>query len=126
MSVKGQPYAACRRWAVLCRRFDAPSATVSASESVVGQRARNGVVEDWAKLLDTLVTASKQRYVCPLNLALAYIGVGDTTQFYRALGQAVDEHSFIITVGVLRVDPVFDFARKDPRFTALWKKTGLP
>ena len=78
------------------------------------------------KLLDTLVTASKQRYVCPLNLALAYIGVGDTTQFYRALGQAVDEHSFIITVGVLRVDPVFDFARKDPRFTALWKKTGLP
>jgi eukaryotic-like serine/threonine-protein kinase len=78
------------------------------------------------KLLDTLVALAKQRYVCPLNLALAYIGVGDTTQFYRALGQAVDEHSFIITVGVLRVDPVFDFARTDPRFRALWKKTGLP
>ena len=85
-----------------------------------GQRARA------RKLLDTLATIAKGRYVSPLNFAIANLGVGDTTQFYRALGEAVDEHSFIITVGVLRVDPIFDFARNDPRFIALWKKTGLP
>jgi len=78
------------------------------------------------KLLDTLATIAKERYVSPLNLAIGYLGVRDTAQFYRALGQAVDEHSFIITVGVLRVDPIFDFARNDPRFIALWNKTGLP
>jgi hypothetical protein len=88
--------------------------------------ARGGDPVKAKALLDTLVTMSKQRFVSPHNLAIAYAGIGDKEQFYQWLEQAIDEHSFIVNVSVLRVDPVFDFARKEPRFVALFKKTGLP
>jgi serine/threonine-protein kinase len=85
-----------------------------------GQKAKAKVY------LDTLLAESKKRFISPHNLAIGYLGVGDTAQFYHALGEAVDDHSFIVSVAVLRVDPFFDFARRDPRFISLWKKTGLP
>ncbi len=88
--------------------------------------AHDGQHAQAKKLFDSLLISSKERYISPHNMAIAYLGIGDTVQFYNALAQTVDEHAFIITVGVLRVDPIFDFARKDPRFIAIWKKTGLP
>jgi serine/threonine protein kinase/tetratricopeptide (TPR) repeat protein len=77
-------------------------------------------------LMDTLLAAAKARYVSPHNLAIAYLGVGDTVKFYEELDKTVDERAFIVSVGVLRVDPFFDFARNDPRFRAIFAKTGLP
>jgi hypothetical protein len=47
-------------------------------------------------------------------------------KFYEELDKTVDERAFIVSVGVLRVDPFFDFARNDPRFRAIFAKTGLP
>ncbi len=77
-------------------------------------------------LLDTLVQMSTNRYVSPHNLAIAYAGVGDTLRFYEYLEKSVNDHAFIVTVGVMRYDPFFDFAQHDPRFIALVKRTGLP
>jgi Tfp pilus assembly protein PilF len=88
--------------------------------------ARAGQRDHATKLLDTLLAASKSRYVAPHNLAIAYIAVGDTVNFYRALERTVDERAFNITVSSLRVDPFFDFARTDARFKAIFAKTGLP
>ena len=70
--------------------------------------------------------AAANQYVSPHNLAIAFAGVGDTLRFYDYLEKTVNEHAFIVTVGVLRYDQFFDFAQHDPRFIALAKKTGLP
>jgi predicted nucleic acid-binding protein len=78
------------------------------------------------RLLDTLIALAKERYVSPHNLAIAYLGVGDTANFYRSLEATVADHAFIITPGVLKIDPVFAFAKQDPRFAALVRKTELP
>jgi predicted nucleic acid-binding protein len=78
------------------------------------------------RLLDTLVALAKERYVSPHNLAIAYLGVGDTANFYRSLEATVADHAFIITPGVLKIDPVFAFAKNNQRFAALMRKTGLP
>jgi tetratricopeptide (TPR) repeat protein len=77
------------------------------------------------RLLDTLISLAKARYVSPHNLAIAYLGVGDTANFYRSLEATVSDHAFIITPGVLKIDPVFAFAKQDPRFADLIRKTGL-
>jgi Flp pilus assembly protein TadD len=88
--------------------------------------SRDGQLAQARKLLDTLLTLSKERYVSAHNLAIAYLGVGDTANFYRSLEATVTEHAFIITPGVLKIDPLFDVVKKDPRFEALVRKTGLP
>ncbi len=87
---------------------------------------RDGRSAEARSLMDTLLVKSGQRYISPHNLAIAYLGVGDTAKFYRELERTVDERAFIVSVGVLRVDPFFDFAHADPRFGAIFAKTGLP
>jgi TolB-like protein/Flp pilus assembly protein TadD/predicted Ser/Thr protein kinase len=87
---------------------------------------RDGRRDEARSLMDTLLAAAKARYVSPHNLAIAYLGVGDTAKFYQELDRTVDERAFIVSVGVLRVDPFFDFARNDPRFRATFAKTDLP
>ncbi len=94
--------------------------------ALVYATARGSEAAKAKSLLDTLLSMSKQRFVSPHNLAIAYAGIGDKEQFYHWLERAIDEHSFIVNVSVLRVDPVFDFVRKEPRFAALFNKTGLP
>ncbi len=88
--------------------------------------ARDGRKEAARRSFDSLLVVARERYVSPHNMAIAYIAMGDTANFYRALEQAVDEKAFNITVSVLRVDPFFDFAKSDPRYRTIFAKTGLP
>jgi serine/threonine protein kinase/Tfp pilus assembly protein PilF len=88
--------------------------------------ARGGEPTKAHALLDTLLAMSNQRFVSPHNLAIAYAGIGDKEHFYQWLERAIDGHSFIVNVNVLRLDPIFDFVRKESRFVTLFKKTGLP
>ncbi len=94
--------------------------------SVVYALGRGGRTAEATALLDTLLDMSKHRFISPYNLAIAYAGTGNSEQFYQWLERAIDEHSFMVTVGVLRVDQVFDFVRKQQRFVDLFKRTGLP
>jgi serine/threonine-protein kinase len=88
--------------------------------------SRGGQRAEASALLDTLTAMSERRFISPYNLAIAYAGTGDKEKFYHWLERAIDEHSFMVSVGVLRVDPVFDFVRKEQRFIDLFKRTGLP
>lgn len=54
---------------------------------------------------------------------LAYVGIGDKEKLFSALQQASQERSNSLTA--LKVDPMYDPFRADPRFQALLRRVGL-
>ena len=73
-------------------------------------------------VLDELIELSKTRYTSAFALALAYAGAGDRTEALSHLEAAFDERSD--TMAVLRVYPVVDALRNEPRFKELLRKVG--
>jgi TolB-like protein/Tfp pilus assembly protein PilF/tRNA A-37 threonylcarbamoyl transferase component Bud32 len=73
--------------------------------------------------LDELMTLSTQRYTSAFAMAVAYAGVGDREQALSHLEAAFDERSD--TMAVIRVYPVLDSLREEPRFKALLRKIGV-
>jgi hypothetical protein len=59
----------------------------------------------------------------PDAIALVYIGLADKEKAFEWLQRAVTERSPTITT--LKIDPVFDDLRSDPRFASLIKQIGL-
>jgi serine/threonine protein kinase/tetratricopeptide (TPR) repeat protein len=75
------------------------------------------------KTLDELRDLSKQRYTSAFALAVAYAGAGDAEQALSALEVAFAERSD--TMAVLRVYPVVDGLRNEPRFKDLLARVGI-
>lgn len=83
--------------------------------AVTGRRAE---VE---KLLDQLNELSKQRYVPAAYMAEIYVGLGEKEKAFVWLQKMSDEHvNFAI-----KVNPVFDPLRSDPRFAELLRRMNL-
>jgi TolB-like protein/DNA-binding winged helix-turn-helix (wHTH) protein len=74
--------------------------------------------------LDELINLSRKRYVSSYDLALAWLGAGDTDQAMALLTQAVDERCPRATF--LGLDPRFDRLRRDPRFKTLAVRVAPP
>ncbi|HEY6264249.1 MAG TPA: protein kinase [Candidatus Acidoferrum sp.] len=75
------------------------------------------------KLLDELISISKQRYVAPAYMAIPCIGLGQKDQAFDWLEKAYDDRSDWMVL--LQTDPVFDPIRSDPRFQNLLRKVGV-
>ena len=75
------------------------------------------------KLLDKLKTLAKRRYVSPHDIAIIYIGLGEKDRAFEWLEKAYAEHALLVN---LKVDPVYDSLRSDPRFSGLVRRVGLP
>jgi len=73
------------------------------------------------KILDQLKELSKQRYVAAYSFALVYLGLGDKEQALRWLEQSYQDRAGS-DIGYIRVDPLLDPLRGDPRFEALAEK----
>jgi tetratricopeptide (TPR) repeat protein len=84
---------------------------------------RNGNRSEAEKVLAQLRTLSKSGYVSSYAIALVYIGLADKEKAFEWLQRAVTERSPSITT--LKVDPVFDDLRSDPRFVFLIRQIGL-
>ncbi len=85
---------------------------------------RAGRAEEARGTLRQLEELSGQRYVSPFDVALVQIGLGDEDRAFEWLEKAYKERStWLIT---LKVDPIFDKLRADPRFTGLVRRIGLP
>jgi hypothetical protein len=57
-------------------------------------------------------------------MALVHVGLKDDDQAFTSLEAAYQErHPYLI---FLKVEPVFDRLRTDPRFVELEKRVGLP
>ena len=63
------------------------------------------------------------KYQSPLNIALNYAFAGDDSEALDWLERAVDEHTPWLPE--MKIDPMWDAVRSQPRFIALLKKIGL-
>src|SRR5437763_616784 len=73
------------------------------------------------KILDQLKKLSQERYVSAYSFALVYLGLGDKEEALRWLEQSYQDRAGS-DIGFIRVDPLLDPLRGDPRFEALAEK----
>jgi len=93
--------------------------------SVLGVLARayglSGNKMEAEKILDQLKKLSQERYVSAYSFALVYLGLGDKEEALRWLEQSYQDRAGS-DIGFIRVDPLLDPLRGDPRFEALAEK----
>jgi tetratricopeptide (TPR) repeat protein len=90
--------------------------------ALLGQAyARSGKRDEAQKILERLTEQGKTRYVSAYNMALMFLGLGDKEHAIAALERAYAEGAGndIITI---KVDPMLDDLRGQPRFEALVQK----
>ena len=85
--------------------------------------ARNGQREKALGILEELKRVPEGRYQASTMIAQVYLGLGEIDQAFDWLRQGLEERSFWNIL--LKVDPVYDVIRPDPRFQALLRTVGL-
>jgi DNA-binding winged helix-turn-helix (wHTH) protein/TolB-like protein/Tfp pilus assembly protein PilF len=75
------------------------------------------------EILTELDKLSTQKYVASAPVAIIYIGLGEKDRALERLEKAYDERLW--EMGMLKVLPVFDPLRSDPRFTVLLRRVNL-
>ena len=76
------------------------------------------------KVLDELLKLNESRYVTPAAMVNVYIGLGDNDKAFEWLEKAYQERSNF--VAYLKVFPILDPLRSDPRYNNLLGRVGLP
>lgn len=66
------------------------------------------------QMLTQLESLSKRQYVSSYFLAMIHLGLGDPDRMFECLEKAYEERSG--SLAFLRVEPILDGVRKDPRF----------
>jgi TolB-like protein/Tfp pilus assembly protein PilF len=90
---------------------------------LVSAYANAGRRSDALRLLEELQTRNQIGYVPPGAFVIAYLGLDDREQVFAWLEQAYKEQSNILQY--LKVHPIFDPVRNDPRFPDLVRRVGL-
>ncbi len=80
-----------------------------------------GRKDEAIKIRDELETLSKQRYVSAYSFALVYLGLGDKDEALHRLEKSYEDRAGE-SLRFIRVDPLLDPLRGDPRFDALAEK----
>ncbi len=86
--------------------------------------ALSGKRDEAQKSLTELKEISKEEYVPPYDLALLCTGLGEKKQALEWLKEAYEEHSQKLYM--LKVEPVFDSLRSEPKFQDLIQRLGFP
>ncbi len=95
------------------------------SLAMLGQAyARQGKTDEARKVLTRLREEAKSRYVSPYALAVVLTALGDKARAIDELEHGYDDAGFYISL--IKVDPLFDDLRGDPRFEALVQKITGP
>lgn len=84
---------------------------------------RCGAPKPAREALARVLEMQKQHSHNPTVIATAYLGVGDTERAFDWLDEAYQQRSNELTK--LKVDPIFDPLRNDPRFKDLLRRVGL-
>jgi TolB-like protein/Tfp pilus assembly protein PilF len=85
-----------------------------------GRAGHTGKARD---ILERLTRDMPARYVPAANVAIAHIGLRNVEEAFKWLERAYAERSQALTY--LKVDPVYDPLRSDPRFADLLHRVGL-
>jgi DNA-binding winged helix-turn-helix (wHTH) protein/TolB-like protein/Flp pilus assembly protein TadD len=75
------------------------------------------------KVLGELKELAKHRYVSASNIALVYVGLGETNQALDWLEKAGDERD--VHLSFLKVNSLWESIRTEPRFTSLLQRAGF-
>jgi tetratricopeptide (TPR) repeat protein len=117
LQVKGQLAEAIAEYRKATELDDDPFAL-----ALLGQAyARSGQSDDAKKILARLNEEAKSRYVAAYGLAVVFLGLGDKSRAMDELDRAYRENDGNDIYNV-RVDPLLDDLRGDPRFEALAEK----
>jgi serine/threonine-protein kinase len=83
-----------------------------------------GKKEEARKILKELIERKKTEKIKYFSLALIYAGLKEKDRAFEMLERSIQEREDDITF--LKVNPLLDNLRDDPRFNELLKKIGLP
>jgi tetratricopeptide (TPR) repeat protein len=86
--------------------------------------AISGKRDEALKTLDQLKETSRQRYVREYSFAVVYAELGEKDQALQWLEKGYQDRADDLTL--LKVDPLLDKLRSDPRLADLVKRVGLP
>jgi predicted RND superfamily exporter protein len=75
------------------------------------------------QILDNLEARSKEKYISPYYLAALCVTLGETDRGFELLDKAYRDEDFWIRE--LKVDPLFEDVRSDPRYDMMLKKLRL-
>ena len=85
--------------------------------------ARMGKKDQARKITDQMLQL-KDRYVSPATIGTVYAAQGESDRAFELFERAFRERDSLLVL--LRVDPMFDEVRSDPRFADLVRRVGLP
>jgi eukaryotic-like serine/threonine-protein kinase len=77
------------------------------------------------KVLDQLNAISEQKYVPAISRVRVYVGLGDKEKAFEWLGKAYEDRSIGSSFVTIKMDPIYDPLRSDPRFTDLLRRMNL-
>jgi eukaryotic-like serine/threonine-protein kinase len=77
------------------------------------------------KVLGQLNELSKEKYVSPFAAAQIYAGIGEKDKTFEWLEKAYEDRSIGSSFVNVKVDPIFDPLRSDPRFADLLRRMNL-
>jgi len=86
--------------------------------------ARSGERNRALQVIEELRSVSNHKYTTAVGFARVYAGLGDKEQAFAWLNKAYEERSSGLYL--LKVDPIWDPLRSDPRFSDLLRRIGLP
>ncbi len=85
--------------------------------------AASGRKGEALKILDEMRGMAGQKYISPFDLAILYTGLGDRERALEELNRAYEERAgWLITI---KVEPLFDPLRSDPRFQDILRRMKL-
>jgi TolB-like protein/Tfp pilus assembly protein PilF len=93
-------------------------ATACGAIAIAGRRERA------RELLAELKEVSKTRYVCPYEIGVVHLNLGERDEAFRYLEQGFRDRS--ICMPLTKIDPRLDSVRSDPRYIDLVKRLAFP
>jgi TolB-like protein/Tfp pilus assembly protein PilF len=85
--------------------------------------ARLGERAQAVRILEELKARSKQQSVSPFGFAIIYLGLGKKDQAFEWLEKSYQERELIF-LSTLKLDPMWDPLRSDPRFADILRRIG--
>lgn len=83
-----------------------------------------GKREKAVKGINNRIENSEQSYVSPAIIAFLYVGIGEREKALDWLGKAYEEGDMWLRY--LKVAPIYDSLRSEPRFKALLQRMNFP
>jgi len=85
--------------------------------------AAAGRIDDARQVRDRITKLADEMYVSPYSLARIHIAVDEIDEAFECLERTFQERHGILSY--IKVEPVFDRIRTDPRYTDLLRRMGL-